>query len=103
SAWLLVSPRVRTELPAPEPVAIADRNGPDDIGVAVGGCGVHSTTAILPPLRHPRARLVAACDLDPDRGAFARRRFGAEAAYGSVDGLLAQTDLDAVIVGGAPA
>ena len=27
-----MSARARTELPAPEPVAIADRNGPDDIG-----------------------------------------------------------------------
>lgn len=94
---------MRTELPAPEPVAIADRNGPDDIGVAVVGCGVHSTTAILPSLRHARARLVAVCDLDPDRAAFARRRFGAEAAYGSLDELLARTDLDAVVVVGPPA
>jgi predicted dehydrogenase len=98
-----VSTAVRSELPAPDPVALADRNGPDDIGVAVVGCGVHSTTAILPSLRHARARLVAVCDLDSDRAGFARRRFGADAACRSLDELLARTDVDAVIVVGPPA
>lgn len=93
----------RSELPAPEPVEIADRNGPDDVAIAVVGCGVHSTTAILPSLRHARARLMAVCDLDGGRAEFARRRFGAEAAYDSLDALLARTDLDAVIVVGPPA
>lgn len=90
-------------LPAPEPVAVSERAAPDDIGVAVIGCGVHSTTAILPSLRHARARVIAVCDLDPDRAEFARRRFGADAACGSVDELLARDDVDAVIVVGPPA
>jgi myo-inositol 2-dehydrogenase / D-chiro-inositol 1-dehydrogenase len=98
-----VSGLARSELPAPEPVAIADRNEPDDVAIAVVGCGVHSTTAILPSLRHARGRLVAVCDLDVERAEFARRRFGAEAAYGSLDEVLARTDLDAVIVVGPPA
>jgi myo-inositol 2-dehydrogenase/D-chiro-inositol 1-dehydrogenase len=88
---------------APEPVSIAQRNEPDDVALAVVGCGVHCTTAILPSLRHARARLVAVCDLDPDRAEFARRRFGAESAHDSLDGLLERTDIDAVIVVGPPA
>ena len=95
--------RTRSDLPAPEPVAIADHNEPDDVGVGVVGCGVQSTTALLPSLRHTRSRLVAVCDLDSERAEFARRRFGAEAACASVDELLARTDLDAVIVVGPPA
>lgn len=88
---------------APEPVSIVQRNELDDVALAVVGCGVHCTTAILPSLRHARARLVAVCDLDRDRAEFARRRFGAEASYGSLDELLARSDLDAVIVVGPPA
>jgi myo-inositol 2-dehydrogenase/D-chiro-inositol 1-dehydrogenase len=90
-------------LGAPEPVAIADRAAPDDVGVGVIGCGVHSTTAILPSLRHARARVVGVCDLDVDRAEFARRRSGADVACGSVDELLAREDIDAVIVVGPPA
>jgi myo-inositol 2-dehydrogenase/D-chiro-inositol 1-dehydrogenase len=74
----------------------------DDIAVAVVGCGVHSTSSILPSIRHARMRLVAVCDLDGDRVELARRQFGAEKAYRSVDEMLARTDLDAVIVVGPP-
>jgi predicted dehydrogenase len=87
---------------APEPVPIRDSNSLDDVAVAVVGCGLHSTTAILPSLRHAPARLVAVCDLDADRAEFARRRFGAEAAYHSLDDLLARSDIEAVIVVGPP-
>lgn len=90
-------------LPAPEPVTIAQRANSDDIGVGVIGCGVHSTTAILPSLRHARARLVAVCDLDSDRAELARRRFGAQVECDSVDDLLARDDIDAVVVVGPPA
>jgi myo-inositol 2-dehydrogenase / D-chiro-inositol 1-dehydrogenase len=85
-----------------EPVTSDDRERLDDVAVAVIGCGVHSSTAILPALRHAGIRLVAVCDLDLERAESARRRFGAQFVYGSVDDLLARGDLDAVIVVGPP-
>jgi myo-inositol 2-dehydrogenase/D-chiro-inositol 1-dehydrogenase len=88
---------------APEPVQL----GPDDPGgwasIGVIGCGLHSTTAILPSLRHAPVRLAAVCDLDVGRAELVRRRFGAESVYGSLDEMLARPDLDAVIVVGPPA
>jgi myo-inositol 2-dehydrogenase/D-chiro-inositol 1-dehydrogenase len=87
------------ELPA---VSLADRDHADDVAVGVIGCGLHSTTAIMPSLRHARTRLVAVCDLDADRAEAARAQFGAQKAYGSVDALLGRDDLDAVIVVGPP-
>jgi myo-inositol 2-dehydrogenase/D-chiro-inositol 1-dehydrogenase len=74
----------------------------DDVSVAVVGCGVHSTSSILPSIRYAGMRLIAVCDLDEDRAELARRRFGAEKSYRSVDGMLARTDLDAVIAVGPP-
>ena len=87
---------------APEAVPVRDSNSNDDVAVGVVGCGLHSTTAILPSLRHAGARLIAVCDLDPDRAEFARRRFGAEAAYNSLDDLLDRSGIEAVIVVGPP-
>ena len=49
------------DLPA---VSLADRDRSEDVAVGVIGCGLHSTTAILPSLRHAPIRLVAVCDLD---------------------------------------
>lgn len=96
-----------TSAPLGDPLAlpaISTRQGDraDDVAVGVVGCGVHSTSSILPSLRHARIRLVAVCDLDLDRAEFARRQFGAEKAYGAVDEMLARTDLDAVLVVGPP-
>jgi predicted dehydrogenase len=83
-------------------VTTARRHGPDAVGVAVVGCGVHSTSSILPSLRYAQVRLIAVCDLDLDRAELARRLFGAEAAYRSVEDMLARKDLDAVLVVGPP-
>ena len=47
-------------------------------------------------------RLIAVCDLDEERAERARRVFGAERAYRSLDDLLARSDLDAVLVVGPP-
>jgi predicted dehydrogenase len=85
-----------------EPVASDDRDRLADVAVAVVGCGLHSSTAILPSLRYAGIRLLAVCDLDSERAETARRRFGAQFAYSSVDDLLARPDLDAVIVVGPP-
>jgi predicted dehydrogenase len=87
---------------APEPVASDRRDRLDDVAVAVIGCGVHSTTAILPSLRHAGIRLVAVCDIDAERADRARRQFGAEFVYRSADVLLGRDDLDAVIIVGPP-
>jgi predicted dehydrogenase len=85
-----------------EAVSIGPFERTDEVAIAVVGCGLHSTTAILPSLRHAPVRLVAVCDLDIDRAEVARRRFGAESAYGSIGDLLARSDIDAVIVVGPP-
>jgi predicted dehydrogenase len=47
-------------------------------------------------------RLIAVCDLDAERAEHARRLFGAERAYQSLDDLLARPDIDAVLVVGPP-
>lgn len=74
-------------------------------GVRVGfvGCGAHATMNLYPALQYARVQLVAVCDMDADRRERAARQFGAEAAFDTVDGLLAaSSDLDAVIVCGPP-
>src|SRR5438128_971023 len=83
-------------------VSTGHRDRVDDIAVAVIGCGLHSTTSILPSVRHAAMRLVAVCDLDAGRAELARRQFGAERAYRSLDEVLARTDLEAVVVVGPP-
>jgi len=83
-------------------VSKSRRVSTDDVAMAVIGCGIHSTTAILPSLRHAPVRLIAVCDLDENRRESARRQFGAEFAYRSADDLLSRPDLDAVIVVGPP-
>jgi predicted dehydrogenase len=94
-----IRPAFPLDLPA---VSQADRDHADDVAVGVIGCGLHSTTAIMPSLRHAPIRLVAVCDLDRDRAESARAQFGAQAAHGSMDELVGRSDLDAVIVVGPP-
>lgn len=90
------------ELLAPKPITSDRRSRLDDISVALIGCGVHATTAILPSLRHAGVRLIAVCDLNAERADDARRRFGAESAHISTDDLLARDDINAVLVVGPP-
>jgi myo-inositol 2-dehydrogenase/D-chiro-inositol 1-dehydrogenase len=90
------------DLLVPTPVTSERRNRLDDVAVAVIGCGLHSTTAILPSLRHAGVRLTAVCDLDAERAENARRQFGAQFAYRSTDDLLSRDDLDAIVVVGPP-
>jgi myo-inositol 2-dehydrogenase/D-chiro-inositol 1-dehydrogenase len=85
-----------------DPVVTTRHNSADEVAVAVVGCGAHSTSSILPAIRYAAMRLIAVCDLDADRAELARRQFGAEKAYQSVDEMLARPDLDAVIVVGPP-
>lgn len=86
----------------PRPVSRKDRDRLNDLPVAVIGCGAHSTTSILPALRHAPVRLVAVCDIDGDRAEAARAQFGAERAYRSLDDLLATAKVDAVLIVGPP-
>jgi predicted dehydrogenase len=67
--------------------------------IGVIGAGWWSWTAHLPSLaRNPQADLVAICDPDPARVEAAVREFGAAEGYTSLDRMLAEAGLDAVVV-----
>jgi myo-inositol 2-dehydrogenase/D-chiro-inositol 1-dehydrogenase len=67
------------------------------------GCGHHASHNLYPALRFTPARLVAACDLWPERRDLAQRVFGAERVYENHQALLAaENDLDGVIICGPP-
>lgn len=70
--------------------------------VGVVGCGAHATANILPALQCAPAELVAVCDRDRDRAERAKRRFGAAAAFTTVDDMLRDAAMDAVVVCGPP-
>lgn len=74
----------------------------NDVRVGVIGCGAHSTSNILPALQHAPVEVVAVCDRDGERAERAKRRFGATAAYRSIDEMLGAGDMDAVVVCGPP-
>jgi predicted dehydrogenase len=72
----------------------------DFANVAFVGCGTHSTNNLYPMLKYSRCRLAAVCDLDE---ALARRNaetFGGRSVYTDVDTMLAEQELDGVIVVG---
>lgn len=66
------------------------------------GCGSLSQRGILPHLALPDARgkveLVAVADADEERAQATAARFGVPAAFGSVEAMLAGSDLDLVLV-----
>ena len=73
-----------------------------ELRVGFVGCGAHATMNLYPSLQYAPIRLVAVCDADTDRLDRVSRQFGAEAAFDTVDTLLAVPELDAVIVCGPP-
>jgi len=73
-----------------------------EVRIGFVGCGAHATLNLYPSLQYAPVRLVAVCDADIDRLDRASRRFGAEAAFDTIDALLDGPELDAVIVCGPP-
>ena len=63
----------------------------------VGVAGLHFGSAFLPIYqRHPAIREVSIADTDPDRLAWAGDTFGVRRQHASLDGLLADPDVDAI-------
>ncbi len=69
------------------------------VRVGVVGCGVVATAYYLPYLLRMRtAELAAVCDLYPERTAACARLFGAKAQFQDYDEMIAQADIDAVLI-----
>lgn len=69
------------------------------VRVGVVGCGWWSTTAHLPALAaDPRAQLVAVADSDPGKRERATDRFGVPRAFATWEALLAEVEVDALVV-----
>ncbi len=66
------------------------------------GCGSHATNNLYPMLAYARATLAAVCDRAPGLAERNARIYGAERAFTDVDTMLAETDLDGVLVVGPP-
>jgi predicted dehydrogenase len=63
----------------------------------VGVAGLYFGSAFLPIYqRHPAVREVSIADTDPDRLAWAGDTFGVRRRHASLDGLLADPDVDAI-------
>lgn len=63
----------------------------------VGVAGLHFGSAFVPIYqRHPAVREVSVADTDPDRLAWAGDKFGVRRLHASIDGLLADPDVDAI-------
>ncbi|GMV91205.1 MAG: hypothetical protein AMXMBFR82_09830 [Candidatus Hydrogenedentota bacterium] len=75
---------------------------PGEVRIGFVGCGAHAAMNLYPALQFAPIELVAVCDLDAERRERLRRRFGAEAAFDTVDALLEGPELDAIIVCGPP-
>lgn len=72
------------------------------VRVGIVGCGIVATRDILPNLVRPeiakRVDLVAVCDVVADRAEETARRFGASEFYTRHEAMLAESDIDAVLV-----
>ncbi len=66
------------------------------------GCGAHATMNLYAALPYTPIRLISVCDKNEERREGARRNFGAEAAFDSVDALLSGPEIDAVLICGPP-
>ena len=75
---------------------------PEEIRIGLIGCGAHAIANILPALQYAPMDVVAMCDRDHNRVDRAKRHFGASAAYTSIDDMLREAAMDAVIVCGPP-
>ncbi len=67
--------------------------------LAFVGCGGISTAHLESYALHPgRVKLVATCDIVPERAERAKDRYGAEFAFDSVDAMIAGADFDVAVV-----
>lgn len=66
------------------------------------GCGTHATQVLLPAARAAGIDLAAICDLDKRRAQRITRQFGAFRAYQDHQRMIAEMELDAVLVCGPP-
>lgn len=74
----------------------------EQIRVGFIGCGTHATEVLLLAVQQAGMDLAAICDLDKRRAQRAVRRFGAFRAYQNLEMMIAEMDLDAVLVCGPP-
>lgn len=65
------------------------------------GCGTHSTHNLYPALKYAHCRLQAVCDLNADVAARNARIYGAPGVYTSAEKMLADEQLDGVLIVGA--
>lgn len=72
--------------------------GSEPLRVGVVGVGAHAVNAILPALPVAGFRLVATCARHLDHAQDVGRRFGAGHAFDDVGRMLAEVELDAVVV-----
>ncbi len=69
------------------------------VKIGIVGCGVVATAYYLPYIiKMANAELVALCDLNGDRTAHCARLFGALEQYQDYDQMIAQADIDAVLI-----
>lgn len=62
------------------------------------GCGSHSFRNIYPTFQFAPVKLVATCDLKPDKAKAFAEKFGAEEYYDNYHTMLEKADLDAVFI-----
>ena len=69
------------------------------------GCGTHANEMLLPQITRFNVGIAALCDIDEGRLAATGERFGVAPGHRTRDwhGLLARTDLDAIVVAAGPA
>ncbi len=71
----------------------------DKVRVGVIGCGFIAMNTYLPAMvKFDTIRLVATCDAVYERAEEARLRFGADRSYSNRDDLLADSEIDAVVI-----
>jgi predicted dehydrogenase len=72
----------------------------DRIKIGVVGCGDIAFRSYLPAIRGhaDRVELVSTCDLDVARAEWAREEYGAQQTFSDADEMLAQANLDGVII-----
>jgi predicted dehydrogenase len=75
---------------------------PHPVRVAIDGCGALTTETILPHLIQPdftaKAKLVAVCDIVPERAQDAAAKFDVPHAFGSLDQMLAGPEFDVLLI-----
>ena len=70
----------------------------DPVSVGMIGCGSHTYRNVLPTVQFTDLDLVACCDLDASRAAAYADQFGADRSYDDHRTMLAEEDLQAVLV-----